>query len=287
MAISDLHVGYDHNRAWVRELRAADPDDWLIVAGDIGERVADIEWALRLLRDRFGTVLWVPGNHELWTHPRDENTLRGVARYEHLVRLCGELGVLTPEDDYPVWPGVGGPVTVAPLFLLYDYTFRPAGTSTKQEALAVARAAGVVCTDEYFLHPDPYPEREDWCAARVAATERRLAGAAATGRPTVLVNHWPLDRHPTSVLYHPEFAQWCGTQASADWHTRFGATAVVYGHLHIPRTTWLDGVRFEEVSLGYPREWQRRPRVPELRRILPGPAPEPGQGATAADRRPT
>ena len=46
--------------------------------------------------------------------------------------------------------------------------------------------------------------------------------------------------------------------------------AVVYGHLHIPRTTWHDGVRHEEVSLGYPREWQARARPPQLpRQILP------------------
>ena len=53
---------------------------------------------------------------------------------------------------------------------------------------------------------------------------------------------------------------------------RFNATVVVYGHLHIPRVTWYDGVRFEEVSIGYPREWQRRacrPGVP--RQILPAP----------------
>ncbi len=55
------------------------------------------------------------------------------------------------------------------------------------------------------------------------------------------------------MLRYPEFAQWCGTERTADWHTRFNAKAVVYGHLHIPRTTWEDGVRFEEVSLGYPR----------------------------------
>jgi len=44
----------------------------------------------------------------------------------------------------------------------------------------------------------------------------------------------------------------------------------VYGHLHIPRTTWHDGVRFEEVSCGYPREWRRRKGPPGvLRQILP------------------
>jgi hypothetical protein len=77
------------------------------------------------------------------------------------------------------------------------------------------------------------------------------------------------------VLRHPEFALWCGTERTADWHRRFNAVAAVYGHLHIPRTTWHDGVRFEEVSLGYPREWEPRGGVPgRFRQILP--APEPG-----------
>lgn len=43
----------------------------------------------------------------------------------HLVKMCRSIGVITPEDLFPVWEGPGGPVTIAPLFLLYDYTFRP------------------------------------------------------------------------------------------------------------------------------------------------------------------
>jgi hypothetical protein len=50
----------------------------------------------------------------------------------------------------------------------------------------------------------------------------------------------------------------------------------VYGHLHIPRTTWYDGVRFEEVSVGYPREWRRRRPYRWLRQILPDPKYAPG-----------
>ena len=87
----------------------------------------------------------------------------------------------------------------------------------------------------------------------------------------MLINHFPLIAEPTRVLRHPEFAQWCGTAETADWHRRFRAAAVVYGHLHIPRTTWHDGVRFEEVSIGYPRERARWPgRAPRPREILPG-----------------
>lgn len=180
---------------------------------------------------------------------------------------------MTPEDPYPVWEGEDGTSTlVVPLFLGYDYTWRPAGTHTKEQALAFAHETGVVCTDEFLLHPDPYPGRDDWCRARVALTARRL-DAEREGRPTVLVNHYPLVREPTRVLHYPEFAQWCGTELTADWHLRYEAAAMVYGHLHIPRTTWHDGVRFEEVSVGYPREWRRRTTPPgNLRSILPAPA---------------
>ena len=122
------------------------------------------------------------------------------------------------------------------------------------------------------LYPDPYPSREAWCWARVEATERRLADLDPA-IPSVLMNHYPLVREPTRVLRYPQFAQWCGTTRTHDWHTRFNATSVVYGHLHIPRVTWYDGVRFEEVSVGYPREWRHRASRAALpRQILPAPA---------------
>ncbi|GLY97853.1 metallophosphoesterase [Actinoplanes sp. NBRC 103695] len=267
-AVSDLHVSYPRNRRVADGLRPETADDWLIVAGDVGENFADVERTLVALRDRFGTVIWAPGNHELWTHPNDPVRLRGVERYEALVRMCRDNGVLTPEDDYPIWAGQGGPVTVAPLFLLYDYSFRVPGAADKEEALRRAYDAGVVCTDEVMLHPSPFPDRESWCRERVALTARRL-DATDAAMPTVLINHWPLLREPTEVLRYPDFAQWCGTELTADWHLRYRAAVAVYGHLHIPRTTHHDGVRFEEVSLGYPREWRQRGVPPRpMRRIL-------------------
>ncbi|MEU5404348.1 metallophosphoesterase [Streptomyces sp. NPDC005963] len=276
VAISDLHVRYDENKKIVDELRPERETDWLIIAGDIGEVVSDIEWTLSTLRDRFAKVIWTPGNHELWTAPDDPIQLRGEQRYRHLVELCRRLDVLTPEDPFPIWEGEGGPAAIAPLFLLYDYSFRPEGTHSKESALRVAEEAGVICTDEFMLHPDPYPSREAWCRARVELTEARLEALPAD-LPTVLVNHFPLVREPTRVLWHPEFALWCGTTATADWHVRFRARAVVYGHLHIPRLIHCDGVPHQEVSLGYPREWRRRETAPgKLVQILPATAEQLG-----------
>nr|WSW66697.1 metallophosphoesterase [Streptomyces sp. NBC_00995] len=267
-ALSDQHVAHPDNRRVTEAVRPESDEDWLLVAGDVGEKFEDIAWALELLSKRFRQVVWAPGNHELWTHPADPVTLRGKDRYDALVELCRGLGVLSPEDPYALWQGGDEPVTVAPLFVLYDYSFHAPGTRTKEESLRVAHKAGVVCTDEFLLHPDPYPSLDAWCRARVALTEERLAAVDPRYR-TVLVNHYPLVRDPTRVLTHPEFAQWCGTELTADWHRRFRAASVVYGHLHIPRVTWHDGVRFEEVSIGYPREWRTRPSRPTLRQILP------------------
>ncbi|SDK17419.1 3',5'-cyclic AMP phosphodiesterase CpdA [Actinopolyspora mzabensis] len=272
LATSDLHVSHRDNRPVLDEIRPHTDEDWLIVAGDVAETTETIGWALGKLRERFSRVIWVPGNHELWTPPGDDVRARGVERYDHLVRMCRELDVTTPEDPYPVWRDEQRSVVVAPLFVLYDYSFR-APEFDAEQALAHAYDTHVVCTDEVMLHPDPYESRTEWCHERVRQTLPRLE-AIPEHLPTVLISHWPLHRDPTRRLYYPQFGIWCGTELTADWHLRFRAVAEVHGHLHIPVTDRVDGVPFEEVSLGYPREWRRRggPGDP-LHSILPA-APE-------------
>ena len=191
---------------------------------------------------------------------RTRSPLRGVARYEHLVALCRELGVRHP----------GGPVPRAGTAPAARSSSRrcscctttpscPQGCATKEEGLAYAHGTGVVCTDEYLLHPDPYPTREAWCRARVAETERRLAelprrpadgarqplppGPASDGRPAAT---------PSSPCGAAPPAPPTGTAVSA---SRPWSTAICTSR-GPPGTT---GVRFEEVSVGYPREWRQAP----------------------------
>ncbi len=269
-AISDLHVGFEPNRQLWSGL-ADHPEDWLILAGDLGETDEHLAFTLRIATARFQRVLWVPGNHELWTLPQDRLGPRGEARYRQCVAVCRDHGVLTPEDPYPLWPGAGPPCTLVPLFLLYDYSFRPDDVA-EADALDWARAAGIECTDEVLLHPDPYPSRTAWCHARCAAARARLDELPST-HTTILINHFPLRRELARLPAVPRFSLWCGTRLTESWHLDYRARVVVSGHLHIRSTRWIDGVRFEEVSLGYPR--QRAPgRDLEsfLREILPGPA---------------
>ena len=163
---------------------------------------------------------------------------------------------------------------VAPLFLLYDYSFRPAG-SPDEEALDWAAEAGVVCTDEALLHPDPYP------------VARGLVRGAGAGRPSARLARVDPDlrpcwsttsrcvRSPTRLLRYP------GVRAVVrDRRDRRLAHPLprrggrVRPPAHTARPRYRDGVRFEEVSVGYPRQWATDGGLePKLREILPGPPP--------------
>ena len=269
-AISDLHLDYEANRQALEAL-PPHPHDWLLLAGDIGSTTEHLRTALSILSERFQQLLWVPGNHDLWTLPSslsDHDKTRGEAKYEQLVAICRDYGVLTPEDPYVFWPGEQKPTLLAPLFLLYDYSFRPDEISLEQ-VVSWAKETHMAGADEYLLHSDPYPSRSAWCAARCQWTEQRLQQVPSS-TSLILINHFPLQESLVRVHKIPRFSPWCGTRRTHDWHRRFPVSTVVYGHLHMRATDYLDAVRFEEVSLGYPQHWKRAKGIEGyLRRILP------------------
>lgn len=253
LAISDLHIGFEANR---RALETVSDhfDDWLILAGDVGETVAHLVDALDCLTPKFAQLIWVPGNHELWSR-REEPGLRGDGKYRALVAACRARSVLTPEDPYPLFQGLDGQLRIAPLFTLYDYSFTPTPMAPAA-AVQWAIDQGVLCSDEAVLHCEPYASRPAWCAARCDETEQRLTRTRALDTcPLVLVGHFPLLREHAEIPRFPAFSIWCGTERTRTWPRRFGASVVVYGHLHMPGTRRADGIRYEEVSLGYPGQW--------------------------------
>ena len=276
LAISDVHLGSALNQ---KALEAMDfhPEDWLILAGDTGETVEHLKLALEILVPKFAQVIWVPGNHDLWSIDPADRPLRGEDKYRRLVEVCRQFGVLTPEDPYAEWPGQsedGSSILIAPLFLLYDYSFKPSSVA-EEEVLEWADAFGGRASDEELLDAIPHRSRKEWCSQRVQLAEAKLQAAADAGHKLVLINHWPLREDLLTARKIGGFSLWCGTRETEDWHTRFNAEAVVYGHLHLNGTQIRDGIRFEEVSLGYPSEWDNELGVDAyIRQILPPPAAE-------------
>jgi 3',5'-cyclic AMP phosphodiesterase CpdA len=174
-AVSDLHCSHEGNWQIIESLRPESDDDWLIVAGDVGRTFNEIEKVLRLLKQRYATVIWTPGNHELWTTENDPVQLRGAARYQALVRMCRDNYVLTPEDEYAVWPGLGGPVIIVPLFPLYDHSWLAPGVDRDTDRSATSlRQHRPHRPGARTPRIPPSWLRESWCEARVQESERRL-----------------------------------------------------------------------------------------------------------------
>ncbi len=256
LAVSDLHLSNPTNRR-AFEAMPAHLDDWLIMAGDLADGYREAGQFFEGLAARFRQVVWVPGNHDLWTRPGDREP-RGEELYQRLVDLARSSGVLTPEDSFPVFPHPTGDLLIVPLFLLYDYSFRPSDVPLAS-VVQWAREKNNSCADEYYLHPDPHPSRQAWCRVLCERALARLE-ACPVDLPKILVNHFPMEEELAVLPRVPRFTPWCGTRLTKGWHRRFNACAVVSGHLHIPGTRWIDGVPFQEVSFGYPAQWQRRRR---------------------------
>jgi len=252
-AISDLHVTAPANRRLAtRLIRPRHPGDWLIVAGDIAEDIDVVVEMLALFKTRFAEVIFSPGNHEIYS--RSDAEFTGKAKYKELIRQCRAIGVITPEDEYPVFAGH----TIVPMFTLYDYSWRTPGT-TPERAIAEAERRGIVLTDHYAIAP--FVDIPMWCRERLAYTVKRLS--TVTG-PTILINHWPLAREPMRHVHFPDIGLWSGTRHTQQWAERYQASAVIYGHLHLPLELDIDGVCHAEVSLGYPKENERN--LPSRRR---------------------
>ncbi|EEA26598.1 hypothetical protein TMatcc_005125 [Talaromyces marneffei ATCC 18224] len=278
-AIADIHVAFAVNKAAWAEL-APHPHDGLVLCGDVGETVEHLQLAFSTATKCFGAVWWCPGNHELYTFTTGSSAgVRGESKYQQCVDVARSYGVLTPEDDFVLWEGRGGPAVIAPIFTLYDYSFRPDNV-TLENAVPWAREMDIEATDEFLLHPDPYPSRQEWCRALVQKFETKLEATKERfpAVPLIIANHWPLREDLVTLKFIPRFSIWCGTKLTADWHQRYNAKVVVSGHLHIRRTDWKNGCRFEEVSLGYPQHWKDCAEMGMgvnelLREILPGPEP--------------
>ncbi len=273
LAISDLHLKYEKNQEFLKGI-TDHKDDWLILAGDLGEGVAELKFAFENLKSKFKRLIWVPGNHELWTMPDDPAGLRGEHKYQELVSFCREHDVITPEDEYVKVKFGTKEYFIVPIFLLYDYSFRPDDVAI-DEVIQWAAEGEIVSVDESYLHSDPYPSKSAWCQYLFQKTLERLE-SISRDVPIILVNHYPLRRDLVRLYKVPRYSPWCGTRLTEEWHTRFNIEVVVSGHLHMRATDWRDGVRFEEVSVGYPRQ-RNQNLLPDsfLREILPALGAEP------------
>lgn len=120
-AVSDIHTDFPGNMQWARDMVAAVGNqhrgDVLVVAGDISHDMGIIETTLRLLREAFGVVVHVCGNHELWVVPSTDTVRHAYHKMHAIMDVCDSI------DGVYAHPVMFDRLAVVPLLTWYEPQF--------------------------------------------------------------------------------------------------------------------------------------------------------------------
>lgn len=235
-AISDLHVDYEPNAAWVQQLSLTEyQDDVLIVAGDVSDHADRLQACVETLARRFRQVLFVPGNHDLWVR-RDGAQLDSFGKFERVQQLVRAAGASTQVFHH-------GALSIVPLLGWYDGSFGAPSEELRQvwmdfRACRWPEGYEPHHTAQAFTAMNRYRRR--------SPDEVILSYSHFLPRIDVMPDRIPLDKR---YLYPVLGSAALGEQVKA-----LGSAIHVYGHSHVNRRVELDGTLFVNNAFAYPHE---------------------------------
>lgn len=233
-AVSDLHTDFKANRQLLDELtRAGYGRDALLVAGDIADRLEVVEETLALLVSRFARVFYTPGNHETWVRSDANDSVEKLGK---VIALSERLGVQTG-------PAKAGDVWVVPLFSWYEPQF-DADARDERELEGWA--------DFYFCK---------WPPGMASVSEYfRGLNAGRLGRyegEVITLSHFLPRRDllpPADDLRFKSLPKVSGSAWLEAQLRTLNPKVHVFGHTHINCDRVIEGVRYVQNALRYPRE---------------------------------
>lgn len=242
-AVSDLHVDYEPNVAWIDSLSRSDyQQDVLIVAGDLSHRPNLLLPALNALLERFSAVLFVPGNHDIWVSSNDPQD-----SLEQHSRLCEQVRHLGVHVDPLRLPHM----TIVPLFTWYDFSFGEPGRRLKLAWMD--------------FHRCRWPE--EWSAPEIARhflalnpAPEAVAGRAGDQALVTFSHFMPrADLLPAPAVEHfgfllPVLGGWALDTQLRSYNVHNLPHCHIYGHSHVNVDKVIDGVRYVNNARGYPNE---------------------------------
>lgn len=246
--VSDLHTDFPENMQLIRAVSDYDfQEDVLIIAGDIANQPQIIEETLITLHRKFRRLFFVPGNHELWV---DRQRYDSIEKFHFILELCEKLNVNTK-------PKIAAGVLIVPLFSWYSEHF---------DVFDLGRRDVLDQWSDFYLckWPEKMQELDHYFCSLNEPHIRRCE------IPVVTFSHF-LPR--SDLLPPPDWLRFKGLPKVAGSYLiekqirKIGSTVHVFGHSHINMNVELDGIRYVQNALSYPRERQS-PRFP-LKQIQP------------------
>ena len=235
LAISDLHTDFRENMLLVEQLSDVTYQrDILIAAGDISDRLDTLKSTLALFRAKFMKIFYVPGNHELWVRKERQTS---VEKFFSVLALCETLDIQTsPAKVDAVW--------VVPLFSWYEPQFDADNSGDRDSLGAWA---------DFYLCKWP-TDIGQVCDFFLNMNEPRLL---SYGGPVISFSHFLPRRDLLPAVERLRFKglpKVAGC-AALDTQIRSLKSGVhVFGHSHISCDRVIDGVRYIQNPLRYPRE---------------------------------
>lgn len=273
--VSDIHTDYSQNLSWAENVQP-DPDALLIVAGDVSHDETVIRKTLEVLNSRFGAVTYTPGNHDLWVDADREGAgglKHGIddslQKLESLLMLCEDIGVETGTIRVGSNDGSKGKgLWVVPLLSWHHQSFDTEPDIDPEAWGRIPSVERLIADYRRAKWPEPLSPRDDSVARFIDEVNDLLLGdttslIGADDAPVLTFSHFlprieltPEKRYMT----YPTINKAVGSRFVERRLRRIGSSLHVFGHTHFGWDMEIDGVRYIQASLAYPKEWQFRAR---------------------------
>jgi predicted phosphodiesterase len=234
-AVSDLHADYVDNLNWVRRLSRVDyRNDVLLLAGDVSDLPGCLEEVFQQLTARFATVMFVPGNHELWVlRCRTKTSLEKLDLIQSMARAHRVLTCPYRRDG----------VLFVPLLGWYDYSFGTPGDTLLEGWMDFHACVWPAGLDEasltrHFLVQNRIPT--------AMPGDVVISFSHFLPRLDVLPGYIPASRR----FLHPVL----GTKLLEEQIRSLRSSIHVYGHSHVNQSVRIEGTLYVNNALGYPSE---------------------------------
>ncbi len=235
-AVSDVHIDYETNRKWISNLSSMDYiEDVLLLCGDISDELELLEWCFKELTKKFFSVLFVPGNHELWVVRN--KFLTSIEKYHQICKLADNHGVLMKPFHWQH-------LSIIPMQSWYDFSFaspsaRLLDSWTDFQACIWPNQMQPIDVTEYFL-------------------AQNFPHLTIENDVVITFSHF-LPRIDLMPSYIPEKYRYLypvlGSNLLEQQIRRLNPDIHVYGHSHVNRQVELGGIKYINNAFGYPSEY--------------------------------
>ncbi|KAF5184692.1 hypothetical protein FRX31_025724 [Thalictrum thalictroides] len=260
--ISDLHTDYSQNMAWIHSLSTTlYQNDLLLVPGDVAETYNNFFSTMSILKLKFRHVFYVPGNHDLWCRHHNFNHTDSIEKMYQLLDACKTLGVKTSPE---IIDGLG----IIPLFSWYHQSF-----DTEKDITSIRiPSLEMACKDFHACKwPGELSSRDLSLALYFDTMNEKsydqIKKIQSVCRQIISFSHF-LPRQELCpekrMLFYPNLPKIIGSNYLENRirsiHGDSGSISAchVFGHTHFCWDAVLDGIRYVQAPLAYPKERKRR-----------------------------